>query len=82
MEKICKKMERVKKCRRKLTVECSSFIDDLILQENQSLKEQIKILSHMLYHEDVDIGKCIKSLSTEDYQLFIENNMLEDIEKL
>jgi hypothetical protein len=36
----------------------------------------------MLYHEDVDIGKCIKSLSTEDYQLFIENNMLEDIEKL
>lgn len=59
-------------------LECK--IDDVLLQENQSLKEQIKILAHITYtyNPDVDISKYLHNLSTEDYQLFIENNKIED----
>ena len=59
--------------------ELKGKIDEVILQEIQSLKEQIKILCHILYHEDVRIGDCIKGLTTEGYQLFVENNKLEEL---
>jgi len=64
--------------------ELENKIDDVILQENQSLKEQIKILAHITYtyNPDVDISKYLHNLSTEDYQLFLENNKTEDYEKL
>ncbi len=56
--------------------------DDILLQEIQSLKEQLKILAHITYtyNPDVDLSKYLHNLGTEDYQLFIENNKKEKAE--
>jgi hypothetical protein len=62
----------------------SDFVDDILIQENQSLKEQLKILISIAHknYKDFPIGDYLHGLTTEDYQLFVENNDLEKILEL
>ena len=52
------------------------MIDDLLLQENCSLKEQLKIATKIVkyYVPEMDERLFLKNLSTEDYLLYLEEN--------
>jgi hypothetical protein len=54
-------------------------IDDMLLQEIQSLKEKLKVTIEILkyYELDLDISKFYHDIGTEDYLLYIENNEKE-----
>ena len=58
------------------------MIDDILLQEIQSLKEQLKIMVNIVkqYAPAFDTGDFIHSLSTEDYQLYLEENAKEQLQ--
>lgn len=56
------------------------MVDDILLQEIQSLKEQLKIAVNIIkqYSPEFDTGDFMHSLKTEDYQLFLEENEKEE----
>jgi len=51
------------------------MVDDLLLQEIQSLKEQLRIAISIIkqYAPEFDEGDFIHDLGTEDYGTYIEN---------
>jgi len=50
------------------------MIDDILLQENQSLKEQLKICIKIVkyYEPDLDESKFWHDISTCDYQDYLQ----------
>jgi hypothetical protein len=56
------------------------MIDDILLQEICSLKEQLKIATKIVkyYEPDMDEDLFMHDLGTEDYALYLENNKKED----
>ena len=55
------------------------MVDDILLQEIQSLREQLKIAVNIIkqYAPEFDTGDFMHSLKTEDYQMFLEENEKE-----
>lgn len=58
-------------------------MDEILLQEIYSLREQLKIATKIvLYYEpDMDENRFFHDLATEDYLLYLENNAIENNEK-
>lgn len=60
-----------------------SLIDDVQMQENQSLKEQLKIMKDLFakYNPDIDMPDFMHCLATEDYQEYLINNEIDQLKK-
>lgn len=60
------------------------MVDDILLQEICSLKEQLKIATKIIksYEPNLDESLFFHDLGTEDYHLYIENNGKEDHNKM
>ena len=56
------------------------MVDDMLLQEIQSLKEQLRIAISIIkqYAPEFDEGDFMHDLGTEDYWLYLDNNKKED----
>ena len=52
------------------------MVDDILLQEIQSLKDQLRIAIYIIkqYAPEFDEGDFMHDLSTEDYWAYIEDN--------
>ena len=56
------------------------LLDEILLQEICSLKEKLKIAVKILkyYEPDLDENNFYHDIGTEDYWLYIENNLKEE----
>ena len=58
------------------------ILDDILLQEIQSLKEKLKVAIEIVkyYEPDLDENLFYHNIGTEDYLLYLENNEKEKTE--